>query len=127
MLKGLAVRKEAPVNWCPDCQTVLANEQVENGKCWRHGETDVIQKQMSQWFLKITDYTERLLKDIDTLTGWPEHVKFMQRNWIGKSQGAELHFTVEGKPNIAYKCFHYTPGHRIWCHIFGSCPRTSLS
>jgi len=102
---GLAIRKEAPVNWCPDCQTVLANEQVENGKCWRHGETDVVQKQMSQWFLKITDYTERLLQDIDTLANWPEHVKLMQKNWIGKSQGAELFFTVEGKPNIRINVF----------------------
>ena len=103
--QGLATRKEAPVNWCPECQTVLANEQVENGKCWRHGETDVIQKQMSQWFLKITDYAERLLQDIDKLSGWPEHVKMMQRNWIGKSQGAELYFTVEGKPNLRVNVF----------------------
>ena len=77
--KGLAVRKEAPVNWCPECQTVLANEQVENGKCWRHSDTDVVQKKMSQWFLKITDYADRLLDDLDKLTGWPEHVKTMQR------------------------------------------------
>lgn len=102
---GLAARREAPVNWCPDCQTVLANEQVEAGKCWRHGETDVVQKQMSQWFLKITDYAERLLKDIDKLAGWPEHVKLMQRNWIGKSEGAELYFTVEDKPNVRINVF----------------------
>jgi len=102
---NLVTRKEAPVNWCPECQTVLANEQVENGKCWRHGDIDVIQKQMSQWFLKITDYAERLLQDIDKLTGWPEHVKTMQRNWIGKSQGAELFFTVEGKPNARINVF----------------------
>ncbi len=102
---GLATRKEAPVNWCPECQTVLANEQVENGKCWRHSETDVTQKQMSQWFLKITEYADRLLQDIDKLSGWPEHVKLMQRNWIGKSQGAELYFIVEGKPNLRVNVF----------------------
>jgi leucyl-tRNA synthetase len=103
--KGLAIRKEAPVNWCPECQTVLANEQVENGKCWRHGDTEVIQKKMSQWFLKITDYADRLLSDLDKLEGWPEHVKTMQRNWIGKSTGAELFFTVEGKPNKRINVF----------------------
>ncbi len=102
---NLATRKEAPVNWCPECQTVLANEQVEDGKCWRHGDTEVVQKQMSQWFLKITDYADRLLDDIDKLIGWPEHVKTMQRNWIGRSKGAELHFTVEGKPNIRINVF----------------------
>ncbi len=103
--KGLATRKEAPVNWCPECQTVLANEQVEDGKCWRHGNIEVIQKKMSQWFLKITDYADRLLNDLDKLKGWPEHVKVMQRNWIGKSKGAELFFTVEGKPNVRINVF----------------------
>ncbi len=103
--QGLATRKEAPVNWCPECQTVLANEQVESGKCWRHGDTDVVQKKMSQWFFKITDYADRLLDDLDKLTGWPEHVKTMQRNWIGKSKGAELYFTVEGKPNVRINVF----------------------
>jgi len=107
--KGLVDRKEAPVNWCPDCQTVLANEQVEEGCCWRHTETKVIQKQMSQWFLKITDYAEELLADLDKLKGWPDRVKLMQKNWIGKSTGAELLFTVESKPNIQINVFTTRP------------------
>jgi leucyl-tRNA synthetase len=106
---GLVYRKEAPVNWCPDCQTVLANEQVEAGNCWRHGETAVVQKMMSQWFLKITAYSEELLADLDKLAGWPERVKVMQRNWIGKSQGAQLNFTVENKPNIQISVFTTRP------------------
>lgn len=107
--KGLAVRKEAPVNWCPECQTVLANEQVEGGCCWRHTETPVEQKLMSQWFLKITHYAEELLADLDTLKGWPERVRVMQQNWIGKSSGAELFFTVEEKPNVQIKVFTTRP------------------
>ena len=106
---GLAQRKSAPVNWCPDCQTVLANEQVEAGCCWRHPETPVQQKAMSQWFLKITHYAEELLADLDTLKGWPERVRVMQQNWIGKSQGAELYFTVENKPNVQIKVFTTRP------------------
>jgi leucyl-tRNA synthetase len=107
--QGLAVRKEAPVNWCPDCQTVLANEQVEEGACWRHTETAVIQKQMSQWFLKTTSYSDALLDDLDKLVGWPERVKLMQQNWIGKSAGAELYFTVESKPNLQIAVFTTRP------------------
>jgi leucyl-tRNA synthetase len=107
---GLAERKEAPVNWCPDCLTVLANEQVVNdGFCWRHLETRVEQRQMSQWFLRITKYADELLKDLDTLKGWPERVRLMQQNWIGKSQGAELFFTVESAPNIQIKVFTTRP------------------
>lgn len=106
---GLAYRKEAPVNWCPQCQTVLANEQVENGACWRHPETPVVQEMMSQWFLKITAFTEPLLQDLDKLAGWPERVKVMQRNWIGKSQGAELEFTVESQPNVKIPVFTTRP------------------
>ena len=106
---GLAYRKSAPVNWCPDCETVLANEQVENGACWRHLETPVVQKQMNQWFLKITAYTEPLLNDLDKLKGWPERVKTMQRNWIGKSEGAILNFTVENKPNVRISVFTTRP------------------
>jgi leucyl-tRNA synthetase len=107
--QGLAVRKTAPVNWCPECHSVLANEQVEGGNCWRHTETPVQQKDMSQWFLKITHYAEELLSDLDTLKGWPERVRVMQQNWIGKSQGAELHFTVESKPNVQIKVFTTRP------------------
>lgn len=92
--KGLAYQKEAPVNWCPDCNTVLANEQVENGMCWRHGTTPVNKRMMRQWFLRITDYAEELLQDLDKLEHWPESVKIMQRNWIGKSVGAEIDFPL---------------------------------
>lgn len=106
---GLAVRKEAPVNWCSDCKTVLANEQVEDGACWRHPETVVEQKNMSQWFYKITDYAEELLSDLDKLEGWPESVRIMQRNWIGKSEGAELYFIVDSKPNVRIGVFTTRP------------------
>ncbi len=93
--KGLAYKKESPVNWCKDCETVLANEQVENGYCWRHSNTLVQKKNLSQWFLKITDYAEELLQDLQKLTKWPEQVKTMQANWIGKSEGAEIDLKVE--------------------------------
>ncbi|MDJ0626421.1 MAG: leucine--tRNA ligase [Candidatus Caenarcaniphilales bacterium] len=94
--KGLAYKKESPVNWCPDCNSVLANEQVENGFCWRHPQTLVQKKNLSQWFLKITAYAEELLSDLDKLDKWPEQVKTMQRNWIGKSVGSEVDFRVLG-------------------------------
>ena len=92
--KGLAYKKEAAVNWCDKCATVLANEQVIDGKCWRC-DSVVEKKYLSQWFLKITDYAEQLLQDIDKLEGWPDSVKIMQKNWIGKSQGAILKFKVK--------------------------------
>jgi leucyl-tRNA synthetase len=94
--KGLAYKKTAAVNWCPEDQTVLANEQVEEGCCWRCGTT-VEKKEISQWFIRITAYAEELLTDLDTLDGWPEKVKAMQRNWIGRSEGLEFSFAVEGK------------------------------
>ncbi|MFP4424109.1 MAG: leucine--tRNA ligase [Candidatus Woesearchaeota archaeon] len=94
--KGLAYRKKAPINWCPKCNTVLANEQVEDGKCWRC-DSDVEERHLEQWFLKITDYAEELLRDIDTLEGWPEKVKTMQRNWIGKSHGTRINFDIVDK------------------------------
>jgi len=94
--KGLAYRKEAPVNYCPLCRTVLANEQVHNGKCWRHADTEVEIKYLEQWFLKTTAYAEELLEKIESLD-WPERIKIMQRNWIGKSEGAEIDFEVKGK------------------------------
>ncbi len=94
--KGLVYKKKSYVNWCPDCNTVLANEQVENGKCWRHGKTDVIQKELSQWYLKITDYAEELLTGHEELRGhWPEQVLAMQKNWIGKSTGTEVDFILD--------------------------------
>ncbi len=93
--KKLAYKKEAPVNWCKKCKTVLANEQVKNGKCWRC-EHEVEEKFIEQWFLKTTDYAEELLKDLDKLKGWPEKIKTMQRNWIGKSHGLVENWQVEG-------------------------------
>ena len=91
----LAYRGKSQVNWCPHCKTVLANEQVIQGRCWRC-EEEVTKKELEQWFFKITDYVERLLNDLDKLSGWPENIKIMQRNWIGKSVGTEVDFTIEG-------------------------------
>ncbi|HUP42201.1 MAG TPA: leucine--tRNA ligase, partial [Thermoanaerobaculia bacterium] len=91
--RGLAYRKRAPVNWCPSCRTVLANEQVVEGQCERCG-TAVEQKELEQWFYRITGYADRLLRDLDALAGWPEKVKVMQRNWIGRSEGAEIDFRL---------------------------------
>ena len=96
--KGLAYKKEAAVNWCEECGTVLANEQVIDGKCWRCDHV-VEKKYLSQWFLKITDYAEVLLEDLDKLTGWGDNVKTMQANWIGKSEGAILRFKVCDMPD----------------------------
>ena len=100
--RGLAYRKKAMVNWCPECATVLANEQVVDGRCWRHETTPVEQRALEQWFWKITDYAEELLRDTyDKLEGgWPERVLSMQRNWIGRSEGSEIDFKVEttGEP-----------------------------
>ncbi|MFW6415329.1 MAG: leucine--tRNA ligase, partial [Thermodesulfobacteriota bacterium] len=94
--KGLVYRREAAVNWCPGCSTVLANEQVENGECWRC-DSQVEQREFPQWFLQITAYAEELLNGLDRLTGgWPERVLTMQQNWIGKSEGAEIDFPVAG-------------------------------
>jgi leucyl-tRNA synthetase len=92
--RGLAYKREAPVNWCPVDRTVLANEQVEDGKCWRCGAT-VERRNLAQWFFKITDYAERLLGGLDRLEGWPERTKTMQRNWIGRSEGVTFAFDVE--------------------------------
>lgn len=94
--RGLAYRKKAPANWCPQDQTVLANEQVIDGRCERCGSI-VVKKDLTQWFFKITAYAERLLDDLDLLQGWPERVRTMQRNWIGRSTGAELAFPVQGR------------------------------
>jgi leucyl-tRNA synthetase len=99
--RGLAYRSNALVNWCPECATVLANEQVVNGCCWRHESTVVEQRSLEQWFLKITAYADELLRDIEKLEGgWPERVLIMQRNWIGRSEGTEADFRLEetGEP-----------------------------
>jgi len=94
--KGLVYRKESSVNWCSSCRTVLANEQVEGGRCWRC-DSDVTQKQLSQWFFRITRYADELLSFCDRLPGWPERVITMQKNWIGKSYGVEVEFPVQGR------------------------------
>jgi len=99
MEHGLVYRKKAPVNWCPQCKTVLANEQVHNGKCWRHKNTDVQQKDLEQWFIRTTAYADEMLDKIDSLN-WPERIKVMQKNWIGKSTGVEIFFRLENSDTI---------------------------
>ncbi len=93
---GLVERKASPVNWCSKCESVLANEQVHDGKCWRHKDTNVTVKNLEQWFVKTTNYADELLRDVDKLD-WPERIKIMQKNWLGKSEGAEILFDVYGK------------------------------
>lgn len=102
--RGLAYKKEAAVNWCEECNTVLANEQVIDGHCWRC-DSEVVKKNLAQWFLGITQYADRLLKDIDDLKGWPDRVKTMQQNWIGRSEGMEFSFEA---PSIGKKIPVYT-------------------
>ena len=97
--RGLAYRKKAPINWCPSCQTVLANEQVISGKCWRC-ESPVELKSLEQWFLKITAYAEELINELDSLPEWPEHIKTMQRNWIGRSQGTLVNFRIKDSDEL---------------------------
>jgi leucyl-tRNA synthetase len=104
--RGIAYRKRSRVNWCPQCQTVLANEQVVNGCCWRHEDTRVEAKDIEQWFLRITQYAEELLESLHQLEdGWPERVLTMQRNWIGKSQGTRVRFAVDGLENASIEVF----------------------
>jgi leucyl-tRNA synthetase len=104
--KGIAYRKKSKVNWCPQCQTVLANEQVIDGYCWRHETTLVELKELEQWFLRITQYSDQLLDDMKQLEGgWPERVLTMQRNWIGKSQGARVRFAVAQMENAYLEVF----------------------
>jgi leucyl-tRNA synthetase len=97
--KGLAYRKKSRVNWCPKCATVLANEQVVDGCCWRHEGTKVEQRELEQWFLRITKYADELLRDLDKLGGWPEKVRTMQRNWIGRSEGTRVDFKLDYAEN----------------------------
>ena len=105
--RGLAYKKKAAVNWCNDCNTVLANEQVVDGRCWRC-DSVVVKKDLEQWFLKITDYADRLLADLKELKGWPDRVKTMQENWIGRSEGAQFSFAV---PEIDDNISVYTTRH----------------
>jgi leucyl-tRNA synthetase len=102
--RGLAYRKRSTVNWCPSCQTVLANEQVVDGVCWRCGTT-VVSRDLEQWFFRITAYADELLAGLDTLSQWPEKVVVMQRNWIGRSEGARLKFPLSGSPDQSIEIF----------------------
>src|SRR5438093_8430355 len=109
MLKsGLAYRKRSTVNWCPSCQTVLANEQVEGGRCWRC-DSEVTLREIDGWFFKITAYADELLAWCDRLPGWPERVITMQRNWIGRSEGAEFDLPVAGRPELKVRVFTTRP------------------
>jgi leucyl-tRNA synthetase len=106
--RGLAYRKRSTVNWCPSCQTVLANEQVENGRCWRC-ESEVTKRDIDGWFFKITAYAEELLEWCDRLTGWPERVITMQKNWIGRSEGAEFDLPAAGRAELKIRVFTTRP------------------
>jgi len=106
--RGLAYKKRSTVNWCPSCQTILANEQVEAGHCWRC-DSEVSAKEVDGWFFKITDYADELLAWCDRLPGWPERVMTMQRNWIGRSEGAEFDLPVVGRPDLAVTIFTTRP------------------
>jgi len=107
--RGLAYRAMAPVNWCPVDKTVLANEQVINGRCWRHPDVEVEKRDLEQWFLKITDYADRLLDDLAQLDRWPQKVRVMQTNWIGRSVGAEVDFPVDGVPGESIRIYTTRP------------------
>ena len=98
--KGLAYKRKTHVNWCESCQSVLANEQVEDGRCWRHPDREVTIKEMDSWFLKITEYADEILDYCERLPGWPERVLTMQRNWIGKSHGAIIRFPLDGSDQV---------------------------
>ncbi len=102
--RGIAYRKRSSVNWCPSCQTVLANEQVDGGRCWRC-ESEVVKRDIDGWFFKITAYADELLDWCDRLTGWPERVITMQKNWIGRSEGAEFDLSVVGRPDLNIRVF----------------------
>ena len=106
--RGLAYRRRSRVNWCPSCQTVLANEQVEAGRCWRC-DSEVVIKEVDGWFFKITDYAQELLDWCDRLPGWPERVLTMQRNWIGRSEGAEFALPVVGRPDVKIAIYTTRP------------------
>src|ERR1700704_5479594 len=107
--RGLAHRMMSPVNWCPVDKTVLANEQVINGRCWRHPDVEVEKRDLEQWFFKITDYAERLLNDLQLLEEWPHKVRVMQTNWIGRSEGAEVDFPVVGMEGESIRIFTTRP------------------
>jgi leucyl-tRNA synthetase len=106
--RGIAYKKAGSVNWCPSCQTILANEQVEAGRCWRC-DSEVLLQQVDGWYFKITAYADELLEWCDRLTGWPERVLTMQRNWIGRSEGAEFDLPVAGRPDLSIRIFTTRP------------------
>lgn len=127
--RGLVERRNSPVNWCPNCKTVLANEQVTEGECWRcHGAVE--KRDLTQWYYKITDYAQELLDDLDQLKGWPEPVKQMQANWIGRSEGAEVDFElipVEGKDDgQTITVFTTRPDTLFGCSFFLLAPESPL-
>ena len=127
--RGLVERRESPVNWCPNCKTVLANEQVTEGECWRcHGAVE--KRDLTQWYFKITDYAQELLDDLDQLEGWPERVKQMQANWIGRSEGAEVDFELlpaEGKGDgRTITVFTTRPDTLFGCSFFLLAPESKL-
>jgi leucyl-tRNA synthetase len=123
--KGLAYQATSPVNWCPGCKTVLANEQVENGKCWRCA-SEVTKKKLEQWFFKITAYADRLLEGLDRLEGWTGHVVKRQREWIGRSEGVDIDFTVEGSPE-KFSVFTTRPDTLYGVTFMAVAPETSLA
>jgi hypothetical protein len=123
--RGLAYRKRSRVNWCPSCRTVLANEQVEAGRCWRC-DSDVTQKEIDGWFFKITKYADELLEWCERLPGWPERVMTMQRNWIGRSEGAELDLPVAGRPGLAVRVFTTRPDPLFGATFFVFAPEHPL-
>lgn len=127
--RGLVERRNSPVNWCPNCKTVLANEQVTEGECWRcHGAVE--KRDLTQWYYKITDYAQELLDDLDQLEGWPEPVKQMQANWIGRSEGAEVDFELipaEGKDDgQTITVFTTRPDTLFGCSFFLLAPESPL-
>ena len=123
--KGLVYKKTSTVNWCPNDETVLANEQVHEGCCWRC-DTPVEQKEIPQWFIKITDYAEQLLSGLDQLPQWPDMVKTMQRNWIGRSEGVEITFDVADTAEKSRGLYHPSR-YLLWCKLFRYRGSTSIS
>ena len=121
--RGLAYKRETPVNWCPNDQTVLANEQVHDGRCWRCGHL-VERRNLSQWNFKITDYADRLLAGIERLDGWPERIKTMQRNWIGRSEGVTFSFDIDGV-DAKHRRVHHARRHRVRRDVHGDRAGTS--
>src|SRR5437588_509213 len=107
--RGMAHRMMSPVNWCPVDKTVLANEQVINGRCWRHPDVEVEKRDLEQWFLRITTYADRLLDDLALLDDWPEKVRVMQANWIGRSHGVEVEFPIDGHPGESMRIYTTRP------------------